>query len=129
MAEQEPVQATPKPKPKRVTKPRAKPTKKTLATAIRNLKPEEIEAVTLYHDECYSCHSKRYQALYSWIIDNRIALRAFEQRRTPLSPDWQREKAAIVAKNPEIRHPFIAIKVKGANAPIVANYKDFEAVI
>lgn len=126
MAEPKTVRAkTTKPKPKpKLTKPKAKPAPKSAGAKLRNLKPENVESVTLYHDECYSCHSRKYQRLYSWIIDARIALAAYIQKRAPLNKEWQDEAKAIIEANHGLKKPFVAVKPRDDEI-IALNIEDF----
>lgn len=80
-----------------------------------------VEAVELYHKNCYSCSGRDYSAIHRFVLDNGIAMDKFAHYRIPLMREWIDEANDFESKG--IVAPYVKIKSKGGE--MVANYNDF----
>lgn len=85
---------------------------------------EQIELIEVWTDECYSCHSKKYDAVMRFIIDNKVQLEKYKVRRIPLKREWIQKAKEYRAKN-RIDGAFVVIK-KTKGKDIVESVKNFK---
>ena len=86
---------------------------------------EQIELIEIWTDECYSCHSKKYDAVMRFVLDNKIQLEKYKVRRIPLKREWIQQAKEYRAKN-RIDGAFVVIK-KTKGKDIVESVKNFKA--
>lgn len=84
-----------------------------------------VKFVELYHTECYPCHSKKYEPIRRWILDNGIALRKFKQNRIVLDRSWMM-LARHYKETRGIEEPFVVIATEKGEE-IVMSHNDFLA--
>lgn len=83
----------------------------------------KIETIEVWTNECYSCHSKKYDAVMRFVIDNMIRLDKYQVIRIPLKREWIWKANEYRAKQ-NVESPFIVIKLKEGEE-IVESVKNF----
>lgn len=84
---------------------------------------DKVEQIEVWTSECYSCHSKKYDAVMRFVIDNMIKLDKYKVLRIPLKREWIQMANEYRAKN-GVESPFVVIKLtKGKD--IVKSVKNF----
>ena len=68
----------------------------------------KVKNVELYLNECFPCNSKKYGALYDWLLEQNISLHAFRTNRIPLSREWL-DFARSIKQTKNIEAPFIVV--------------------
>ena len=84
---------------------------------------DKIELIEVWTDECYSCHSKKYDAIMRFVLDNQVKLEKYKVRRIPLKREWIHIAKEYRAKN-RIEGAFVVIK-KTKGKEIVESVKNF----
>lgn len=84
---------------------------------------DKIKSIALYHTECYSCHSKKYEGIRRFVLDHRIGLAKFSQNRIVLKREWMM-LARFYRASQGIEAPFVVITTN-EDEEIVMSYNDF----
>lgn len=84
---------------------------------------DKIKSITLYHTECYPCHSKKYEGIRRFVLDHRIGLAKFSQNRIVLKKEWMM-LARFYRASQGIEAPFVVITTN-EDEEIAMSYDDF----
>lgn len=84
---------------------------------------DKIKSIELYHTECYSCHSKKYEGIRRFVLDHRIGLAKFSQNRIVLKKEWMM-LARFYRASQGVEAPFVVITTN-EDEEIVMSYNDF----